>query len=56
MSAAHGFKVAAGEGKELGNQLLGILDHADRAQGIGAQVGSDEQGLGIRVGNASDAG
>ena len=56
MAAAHGLEVAAGEGEKLGNEFLGVLDDADGAQGIGAEIGADQQGLGIGIGDASDAG
>ena len=46
----------AAEAQILINQLFRIVDDAGHADGISAQIGPDQQGLGIRVGNAADSG
>ena len=48
--------MSAAEAQILFNQFLGIVDHTGHADGIGAQIGPDQQGLGIRVGNTADGG
>ena len=45
----------AGVGKALVDDFVDIADAADGGDCEGSQVGADQQGLGIHVGNAADA-
>ena len=54
LSPAHGIEMAAAEGQVLLQQGLRVVDDADGADGVGAQVGPDQQRLGVRIGNAAD--
>lgn len=44
----------AAEGQVLLDEGIGVVDDADDADGIGAQVGADEQGLGVGVADTAD--
>ena len=55
-AAGHGLEMSAAEGQVLLDQLVGIVDDAHRADCINAQLGTDQDGLGIGVGNAADGG
>ena len=54
LAASHGVKMPAAEGQVLLDKGIGVVDDADDADGIGAQVGADEQGLGVGVADAAD--
>ena len=56
LSSAHGFEMAAAEGQILPKQSLGVMNDANGANGVGTQLGPDEQGLGVGVGDAADGG
>ena len=53
-AAAHGLKVTAAEGQVLAKQCFRIINDANGADGIGAQLGADQQRLGIGIGNAAN--
>ena len=55
-SAGHAFKVSAAEGQILLDEGLGVVDKTNGADGVTAQIGTDENGLGISVRNAADGG
>ena len=40
----------------IGNQRFSIVNHADGADGVDAQPGANEDGLGVGVGDAADGG
>ena len=46
----------AGCGKGFGNDILGVPDQAHVGNGEHSQVGADQQGLGVGIGNGTDAG
>lgn len=54
LSAGHGAEVPAGEGQVVVDQVRRIVDDADGGDGVDAQIGTDEQGLGIGVRDAAD--
>ena len=56
LAAGHGIKVTAAEAEVLIDQRIRVVDHTGHADGVSAQVGADQQGLGIRVGNTADRG
>ena len=55
-SAGHAVEMPAGAVQMVGNQRLGIVNHADGANGVDAQPGANEDGLGVGVGDAADGG
>ena len=56
LARAHGHKLVPGLHVVLLYQLLGIVDNAHGGNGKQPQVGANQQGLGIGVADAADAG
>ena len=46
--------MSAAEGEVLFDERLGVVDAADDGNGVGAQVGPDQQRLGVGVADAAD--
>ena len=52
--AGHGVEVAALPLQAVPDELVRVVDDADGADGVVAQAGPDQQGLGVRVADAAD--
>ena len=55
LARAHGHELVAVVGEVFLDQLLRIVDDAHRGDGVQAQVGPHQQGLGVGVADAADA-
>ena len=53
-AAGLGVEVTAGEGEKLVDQRIRVVDPADHTDGIGAVIGTDQQGLRLAVADAAD--
>ena len=50
----HGIEMTAAEGQVLVDQLIGIVDDPHRADGVGSQLGTNQQRLGIGIADTAD--
>ena len=56
LAAGHGVEMSAAEGEKLIHQGLGIIDNANGRNGVNAQIGANENGLRVGIGDAADTG